>query len=68
VQAATGVDAARYFRPPYGNHNSTVDAVAAALGTRRDDAVVWDAVGSAVIAEDFIIRMAERSPRLGGPR
>ena len=27
-----GVDAAPYFRPSYGNHNCTVDAVAASLG------------------------------------
>jgi peptidoglycan/xylan/chitin deacetylase (PgdA/CDA1 family) len=55
-----GVDAAPYFRPPYGNHNSTVDAVAAALGYTATTLWSGSLSDSTVITEDYIIRMAEQ--------
>jgi peptidoglycan-N-acetylglucosamine deacetylase len=47
MKDAYGVDAAPYFRPPYGKHNSTVDAVAADLGYT-------------VPTEDYIVKMADQ--------
>jgi peptidoglycan/xylan/chitin deacetylase (PgdA/CDA1 family) len=55
-----GVDAAPYFRPPYGNHNSKVDAVAASLGYTATTLWSGSLSDSTVIAEDYIIRMAEQ--------
>ena len=55
-----GVDATPYFRPPYGKHNSTVDAVAADLGYTA--ATLWSGSlsDSTVIAEDYIVKMANQ--------
>jgi peptidoglycan/xylan/chitin deacetylase (PgdA/CDA1 family) len=55
-----GVDATPYFRPPYGKHNSTVDAVAADRGYTA--ATLWSGslADSTVIAEDFIVKMANQ--------
>jgi peptidoglycan/xylan/chitin deacetylase (PgdA/CDA1 family) len=55
-----GVDAAPHFRPPCGNHNSTVDGVAASVGYTAT--TLWSGLlsDSTVVAEDFIIRMAEQ--------
>ncbi|GAC1401119.1 MAG: polysaccharide deacetylase family protein [Mycobacterium sp.] len=55
-----GIDAAPYFRPPYGSHNSTVDGVAAALGYTATTLWSGSLADSTVIAEDYIVRMAER--------
>jgi peptidoglycan/xylan/chitin deacetylase (PgdA/CDA1 family) len=55
-----GVDAAPYFRPPYGNHNSNVDAVAASLGYTATTMWSGSLSDSTVITEDYIIRMAEQ--------
>jgi peptidoglycan/xylan/chitin deacetylase (PgdA/CDA1 family) len=55
-----GVDAAPYFRPPYGKRNSTVDAVAASLGYTATTLWSGSLADSTVIAEDYILRMAEQ--------
>jgi peptidoglycan/xylan/chitin deacetylase (PgdA/CDA1 family) len=55
-----GVDAAPYFRPPYGSHNSTVDGVAAALGYTATTMWSGSLADSTVIAEDYIVRMAKQ--------
>lgn len=55
-----GVDAAPYFRPPYGNSNSTVDSVAADLGYQVK--TLWSAslADSSVLAEEYIAEMADQ--------
>ncbi|WP_407662820.1 polysaccharide deacetylase family protein [Mycolicibacterium helvum] len=55
-----GVDAAPYFRPPYGKHNSAVDAVA--LDTGYTVPTLWSGslADSTVIAEDYIVKMANQ--------
>jgi len=55
-----GVDAAPYFRPPYGSYNSTVNAVAASLGYTATTLWSGSLSDSTVITEDYIIRMAEQ--------
>jgi len=56
-----GVDAAPYFRPPYGHHNAAVDAVAADLGYQVPTMWCGDLRDSAVLSEDEIVKMADRS-------
>jgi peptidoglycan/xylan/chitin deacetylase (PgdA/CDA1 family) len=53
-----GVDAAPYFRSPYGHHNAVVDAVGADLGYHV--ATLWsgDLRDSAVLSEEQIVKMA----------
>jgi len=55
-----GVDAAPYFRPPYGNSNPAVDAVAADMGYRVK--TLWSAslADSSVLTEDYIVEMADQ--------
>jgi peptidoglycan/xylan/chitin deacetylase (PgdA/CDA1 family) len=55
------VDAAPYFRPPYGHHNAVVDAVAADLGYQV--ATLWrgDLQDSTLVSEDHIVKMAYQS-------
>lgn len=53
-----GVDAAPYFRPPYGRHNAPVDAVAADLGYLNPTLWCGDLRDSALIPEDAIVRLA----------
>ena len=55
-----GVDAAPYFRPPYGNHNSSVDAVAASLGYTATTLWNGSLSDSTVITEDYIVKMAQQ--------
>lgn len=55
-----GVNAAPYFRPPYGNHNSTVDAVAASLGYTATALWSGSLSDSTVITEDYIVQMAKQ--------
>jgi peptidoglycan/xylan/chitin deacetylase (PgdA/CDA1 family) len=55
-----GVNAAPYFRPPYGNHNSTVDAVASSLGYTATTLWSGSLSDSTVITEDYIVQMAEQ--------
>jgi peptidoglycan/xylan/chitin deacetylase (PgdA/CDA1 family) len=56
-----GVNAAPYFRPPYGHHNAAVDAVAADLGYQV--ATLWhgDLQDSSLISEDHLVKMAYQS-------
>ena len=56
-----GVDARPYLRPPYGRHNSTVDAVAADLGYTAITLWSGSLADSTVITEDYIVQMAQRS-------
>ncbi|SPM43318.1 polysaccharide deacetylase, partial [Mycobacterium numidiamassiliense] len=56
-----GVNAAPYFRPPYGHHNATVDAVAADLGYHIPTLWRGDLRDSAVRSESQIIEMASQS-------
>ncbi|MBW0013639.1 polysaccharide deacetylase family protein [Mycobacterium sp.] len=56
-----GVDAAPYFRPPYGHHNAVVDAVAADLGYHVPTLWSGDLRDSAVLSEDQLVTMAYQS-------
>ncbi|UQX12080.1 polysaccharide deacetylase family protein [Candidatus Mycobacterium methanotrophicum] len=53
-----GVAARPYFRPPYGRHNATVDAVAADLGYTAITLWSGSLSDSTVITEDYIVQMA----------
>ncbi len=55
-----GADATPYFRPPYGSHNDTVDAVAADLGYRVPTLWAGSLADSTPVTEDFIVKMADR--------
>jgi peptidoglycan/xylan/chitin deacetylase (PgdA/CDA1 family) len=55
-----GVDATPYFRPPYGKHNSTVDAVAADLGYTVTTLWSGSLSDSTLITEDYIVKMADQ--------
>ena len=61
LKTTFGVDARPYLRPPYGRHNSTVDAVAADLGYTA--IMLWSGSlsDSTVITEDYIVQMAQRA-------
>jgi peptidoglycan/xylan/chitin deacetylase (PgdA/CDA1 family) len=56
-----GVDAAPYFRPPYGHQNAAVDAVAADLGYHVPTLWSGDLRDSAVLSEDQIVKTAYQS-------
>jgi peptidoglycan/xylan/chitin deacetylase (PgdA/CDA1 family) len=56
-----GVDAAPYFRPPYGHHNAVVNAVAADLGYHVPTLWDGDLRDSALLSEDQIVKMADQS-------
>ncbi|WP_194163672.1 polysaccharide deacetylase family protein [Mycolicibacterium sp. P1-5] len=60
VKNSYGVDPAPYFRPPYGKHNATVDAVAADLGYTVPTLWSGSLADSSVITEDYIVKMANR--------
>ena len=55
-----GVDAAPFYRPPYGYHNASVRTVAADLGYTAT--TLWDGSlsDSSVITEDFLLSMADK--------
>jgi peptidoglycan/xylan/chitin deacetylase (PgdA/CDA1 family) len=55
-----GVDAAPYFRPPYGHHNAVVNAVAADLGYQVPTLWSGDLRDSAVLSEDQVVKMADQ--------
>lgn len=55
-----GVDAAPYFRPPYGHHNPSVNAVAADLGYQNPTLWSGDLRDSALLPEDLIVRLAHQ--------
>lgn len=61
VRNTYGVDAAPYFRPPYGHHNAAVAAVAADLGYQVTTLWSGDLRDSAPASEAQILRMAYRS-------
>jgi peptidoglycan/xylan/chitin deacetylase (PgdA/CDA1 family) len=56
-----GVDAAPYFRPPYGHHNAVVNAVAADLGYQVPTLWTGDLRDSAPVSENQIVKMAYQS-------
>jgi peptidoglycan-N-acetylglucosamine deacetylase len=55
-----GVDARPYLRPPYGAHNSTVDAIAAGLGYSVMTLWSGDLGDSNLISEDAIVKAADK--------
>ena len=55
-----GVDARPYFRPPYGNHDPTVDAVAADLGYTVTALWSGSLSDEIVVPEDTIVKMADK--------
>jgi peptidoglycan/xylan/chitin deacetylase (PgdA/CDA1 family) len=61
LKTTFGVDARPYLRPPYGRHNSTVDAVAADLGYTAITLWSGSLSDSTVITEDYIVQMAQRA-------
>jgi peptidoglycan/xylan/chitin deacetylase (PgdA/CDA1 family) len=60
MKDAYGVDAAPYFRPPYGKRNSVVDTVAADLGYTVPTLWSGSLADSTVITEDYIVKMANQ--------
>ncbi|AKK27936.1 polysaccharide deacetylase family protein [Mycobacterium sp. EPa45] len=60
IKNTFGVDAAPYFRPPYGKHNATVDVVAADLGYTVPTLWSGSLADSTVITEDYIVKMANQ--------
>ena len=60
LKTTYGIDAAPYFRPPYGKHNPTVDAVAADLGYTANTLWSGSLSDSTLITEDYIIKMANQ--------
>lgn len=61
LRTTYGVDAAPYFRPPYGHHDAAVDAVAADLGYHVTTLWHGDLQDSAPVSEDHIVTMAYQS-------
>ena len=55
-----GIDAAPYFRPPYGRHNQAVDAVAADVGYKVTTMWSGTLADSTVVTTDFIVKMAKQ--------
>ena len=55
-----GVDAAPYFRPPYGRHNATVDSVAARVGYTVPTLWYGSLSDSSLITEEYILQMANQ--------
>jgi peptidoglycan/xylan/chitin deacetylase (PgdA/CDA1 family) len=60
IRDTYGVDAAPYFRPPYGHHNDVVDGVAADLGYHVPTLWCGDLRDSAVLSEDQIVKNADQ--------
>jgi peptidoglycan/xylan/chitin deacetylase (PgdA/CDA1 family) len=60
IRDTYGVDAAPYFRPPYGQHNDVVDGVAADLGYHVPTLWCGDLRDSAVLSEDQIVKNADQ--------
>ncbi len=55
-----GINAAPFYRPPYGKHNAAVDAVAADLGYTVPTLWSGSLSDSTLITEDYIIAMATK--------
>lgn len=60
LKSTFGVDAAPYYRPPYGKHNAAVDAVAADLGYSTPTLWSGSLSDSTLITEDYIVQMADK--------
>lgn len=60
IRDTYGVDAAPYFRPPYGHHNAVVDGVATDLGYQVPTLWCGDLRDSAVLSEDEIVKNADQ--------
>lgn len=60
IRDTYGVDAAPYFRPPYGHHNDVVDGVAADLGYHVPTLWCGDLRDSALLSEDQIVKNADQ--------
>ena len=60
LKTTYGIDAAPYYRPPYGKHNADVDAVAADLGYTVPTLWSGSLADSTVITEDYIVQMADK--------
>jgi peptidoglycan/xylan/chitin deacetylase (PgdA/CDA1 family) len=60
IRDTYGVDAAPYFRPPYGHHNEVVDGVAADLGYHVPTLWRGDLRDSALLSEDQIVKNADQ--------
>ena len=60
LRATFGVEATPYFRPPYGSHNTAVDAVAADLGYRTPTLWSGSLADSNLVTENFIVSMANQ--------
>jgi peptidoglycan/xylan/chitin deacetylase (PgdA/CDA1 family) len=55
-----GVDAAPYFRPPYGKHNATTDSAAADAGYTVPTLWYGSLSDSSLVTEDYIVSMARQ--------
>ena len=55
-----GIGAKPFWRPPYGNHNAAVDAVAADFGYTVPTLWSGSLSDSTVITEDYIVQMADK--------
>lgn len=55
-----GVDSTPYYRPPYGFHNPTVDAVAADLGYTVPTLWYGSLSDSSIVTEDYLLDCARR--------
>ena len=55
-----GVNAAPFFRPPYGNHNAAVRRIAADLGYTATTLWNGSLSDSTVITEDYLLTMADK--------
>ncbi|OYD67854.1 peptidoglycan/xylan/chitin deacetylase (PgdA/CDA1 family) [Rhodococcus sp. OK302] len=60
LRTTYGVNAAPYFRPPYGKHNATTDSVAAQLGYTVPTLWYGSLSDSSLITEDYIVSMANQ--------
>jgi peptidoglycan-N-acetylglucosamine deacetylase len=60
LQSTYGIDAAPYYRPPYGKHNAVVDTVAADLGYTVPTLWSGSLADSTPITEEYIVQMARR--------
>jgi len=55
-----GVDGTPYYRPPFGRHNATVDAIAADLGYTVPTMWYGSLSDSGLITEEFLLECAHR--------
>ncbi|MHA7650571.1 polysaccharide deacetylase family protein [Mycobacterium sp. ML4] len=60
LRSTYGIDAAPYFRPPYGHRNAAVDAVAADLGYQTPTLWSGDLRDSSLLPEEQIVALASQ--------